>query len=202
MGAQGCTKEAGHSEGASLSGLQMMRSGTDRLLEDRKARVVGQSWCQVARRMACWAAKEDDECQMGADNIISNPAPEISMSSNAVLPVPLLGGGQGKRENIQLVAGEREDGGGVGTEKWRDRDGEAGDGDNGTMEIMGDKQRNLISGALHPTNSRDYIRPSDTSPKIKGAHLRASEMTPPQNGDTLLVNGVPTPPIGMVNERA
>jgi hypothetical protein len=144
--------------------------------------------------MARWVAMEDDEWQKGADNIISNPAPEISTSSNAVLPVPLLGSGQGKRENIQLVAGEQEDGGGVGTEKWRDWDGEAGDGDNGTTEIMGDEQRNSISGALPPTNSRDCIRPSDTSPKINGAHLRASEMTPPQNGDTLLVNGVPTPP--------
>jgi hypothetical protein len=67
--------------------------------------------------MAHWAAMEDDEWQKGADNNISNPASEISTPSNAVLPVPLLDGGQGKRENIKLVVDEREDGGGVGAEK-------------------------------------------------------------------------------------
>jgi hypothetical protein len=148
--------------------------------------------------MAHWAATKDDEWQTGAENNLSNPVPDIPSSINAVLPAPLLDGGQGKRTKVKLTKKEWADGGGMGAEKRSDWNGETGNDSNATMEILDDEQPNLFAGALHPTNSRVRIRPSDTPPpQLNGTHLCSSEMTPPPNGDATSVSGLPTTPFGM-----
>jgi hypothetical protein len=43
----------------------------DKLGDDRKARVIGRTWCRAARRMARWAATEDDDWQQGSGEGIS-----------------------------------------------------------------------------------------------------------------------------------
>jgi hypothetical protein len=151
--------------------------------------------------MAQGAATKDDEWQHGADTNHSKHAPDITSSSNEVLPEPLLDGGQGKRGNIDLMSSERADKFGVGATKQNDWEGNRDNGDNGTTEIMGDEQPNLFAGALHPTNSRESIRSSNTHPQINGAHLRASKLTPPPNGAIMTVNRVPNPPLGVSNDR-
>jgi hypothetical protein len=100
-----------------------------------------------------------------------------------------------------LMASERADGVGVGETKQSDWTEDTEDGNDGTMEIMGDEQLNSFAGALHPNNSRESIRSSDTHPNFNGDHLRASELTPPPHGEIQTVNGVSNPPRGVRTDR-
>ncbi len=80
-------------------------------------------------------------------------------------------------------------------EKRSEGGSETGNKGNETTEILSNKQPNPFAGALHPTNSRVSIRPSDTPTQFNGIHLRASEMTPPPNGDARSVNGLSKNPL-------
>jgi hypothetical protein len=196
-----CAKEAEHIRGALSLRTEFRRDNIDILLEDKKARVVGRSRCQVARQLARGAATADDDWQHGADTNHSKAVLEIPSSCNKVLPEPLLDGGQGKRGRIGLMVSEQADGVGVGETKQSDWTDDTEDGDDGTMEIMGEEQLNLFAGALHANNSRESIRSSDTHPNFNGDHLRASELTPPPHGEIQTVNRVSNPPRGVRTDR-
>jgi hypothetical protein len=176
--------KAEHTGGASRLVVGSISLWLDRFLEDQNARVVGRTWCRVAQRMARWAATEDNERQqeMGAG---TNPAPENLTSSNKVLPQPLLECGQGKihRYNNEcgigpaMGLGPEGDGGDVGSglDKGPNGNGMASNRDKEAMETNDDEMSmaiegvdNSITGALHPNDNKDCIRPSDTSLQTNG----------------------------------
>jgi hypothetical protein len=80
--------EAEHNDSASLSVVGSISPRPDKFLEDRKARVVGRTWCRAARRMAWWAATEDNEGQQGTGPR-DTPTSDKLTSSNEVLLPPL-----------------------------------------------------------------------------------------------------------------
>ncbi len=146
------------------------------LLEDRKAKIVGRSRCRVARRLARSVATADDVWQHGAEVNINKAAPDIPLSCTDIVAQPLLDGGQGKQECIGLTAEFATEGAGVGeiatTKTESDgADGSDGGDKDGTTEIIGDASS--VAKALHPSNSRESIRVSDTHPLLNGVNLRA-----------------------------
>jgi hypothetical protein len=169
------------------------------LLEDRKAKIVGRSRCRVAWRLARSAATADDVWQHGAEININKATLDIPLSCTDMVAQPLLDLGQGKRECIGLTAEFPMEGAGVGeiatTKTESDgADGSDGGNDHGTTEIIGNA--NSVAGALHPRNSRESIRASDTHPLLNCVNLRASEITPPPPGEKGTINKVATPPRG------
>ena len=70
----------------------------DHKWEDQKARVLGRMRCQVARRMAQWAASKDDGRQqgLGATNTLIR---QTGPSSNNIMPHSLMDCRQGKISN-------------------------------------------------------------------------------------------------------
>jgi hypothetical protein len=133
--------------------------------------------------MARWAATVDNERQQetGAG---TNPTPENLTSSNEVLPQPLLECGQGKINPYNECGigpatglGPEGDGGDVesGLDKGPNGNGMASNGDKEAMETNDDEMSmaiegvdDSITGALHPNNNKDCIRPSDMSLQING----------------------------------
>jgi hypothetical protein len=132
--------------------------------------------------MARWALMEDNERQqeMGAR---TNPTPENLLSSNKVLPQPLLDCGQGNINPYNNKCGifpakglgPEGDVGDIGSELDKGANVVASNGGKKAMEINDDKTSmatdrvdDSITGALHPINNRDHIRPSNTSLQTNG----------------------------------
>jgi hypothetical protein len=95
--------ETEHNGSASLSVVGSISPRPDKFLEYQKARVVGRTRCWVARQMARWAAREDNEGQQGT-RARDSSTPDKLTSSNEVLPQPLLDCSQGKI-NIEKANG-------------------------------------------------------------------------------------------------
>ncbi len=119
--------EAEHNEGASIKAVGMVEGQRlDRLGDDCKASVVGQSRCRAARWLACWAATVDDIWQQDARD--SAPYVGDTTTATEVLAQPLLDCGQGKnppqQDEFDTQRGPVADGDGVAV----DRDREDGDG--------------------------------------------------------------------------
>jgi hypothetical protein len=81
--------EAEHDEGASIKAVGMVEGQRlDRLGDDRKASVVGRSWCRAARQLACWAATSDNFWQQDARDSV--PYVGDTTMATEVLAQPLL----------------------------------------------------------------------------------------------------------------
>jgi hypothetical protein len=175
----------------------------DRLGDDRKASVVGQSRCRAACRLACWAATADNIWQQD----VRDSAPYVGDTTTAteVLAQPLLDCGQGKnppqQDKFDTQRGTVADGDGVAV----DRDREDGDGfwrvskdenmrtwweackstgptlDDDCEAAETTTIKKSMNGALHPNLNRERVRPSNTCLPQRGAQLPASELTPPTN---------------------
>jgi hypothetical protein len=167
---------------------------------------------------------EDDEWQQETEASSSTPITKNLVSSNEVLPQPLLDCGQGKinpnKKDYGICPatgrGTEGDGGDVGSGLDGGPDGVANDGDEESMEIKDNSKESMatrkdedsMAGALHPINKRERIRPSNTPFQINGVQLHSSESTPPPNsasppsGEQQLVNWDSTSPRCDVHARA
>ena len=87
--------EAEHNGSASQSVVETRGQREETFWDDRKARMVGWTWCRVARCTAQWAALEDDERQPGS-GVPNTPIWQTGPSSNDAVPHPLMDCGQGK----------------------------------------------------------------------------------------------------------
>jgi hypothetical protein len=88
--------EAEHNMGASKAVIDSIAHMLDKLMEDRNARIVGQSQCRLAQRMGQWAATTDDDWQGGKETNFKITT-DNSTSANERLLQPLLDGSQGKK---------------------------------------------------------------------------------------------------------
>ena len=145
--------------------------------------------------MAQWAALEEDERQQGS-GATNTPIPENLMSSNSVVPHPLMDCGQAEISNNcnnGPTTGQGSDKGSSDVESGQDgeRVGRASEGDeDATGRSVDDVPMAIdgvnypIDGAPHPINNRDRIHPSNTSLQPNGIRLRKYESIPPPHGAT------------------
>jgi hypothetical protein len=191
--------EAEHNGIASQSGIGTRGQRQETSWYDRKARVVGITWCRVARRMAQWAALKDDERQQGA-GATNTPVWQSGSSSNDEVPHPLMDCGHGKfsnKDNKDPAPGQgsAEGSGDVEIGQNGGRVGGASDGDE---DAMGNTVYDVpiaiagvncpITGAPHPINKSVRLRKCESIPPPHSA-------TPPSGGQ-MMVNwkSVPQPP--------
>ena len=121
--------------------------------------MVGKTRCKVARRMAQWAASQDDEQEQGTGEPIT-PINQNGPSSNDEIPHPLMDCGQGK--NMSDEGGVGVDVAvGVGVDVASEKDGErTSDGEDDATGNDSAKDvpiaiagiNYLIAGASHPIN--------------------------------------------------
>ena len=218
-----------NTKGGELAPLQISDYGWDRVLSDatrrqstneshlmassrslfgkvQRAQMVGKTQCKVARRMAQWAASQDDEQQQGAGEP-HTPTNKNGPSSNEGIPHPLMDCGQGKNMSDEGVVGTDVAVGRAAIDvARRTKDGErtidveddekGNDSAGDAQEAIADVNYVLIAGAApHPINKPLRLRTCESiPPALHGAthkplRLRTCKSIPPPPHGA-------TPPLG------
>ena len=209
-GALGCAMEAEHNGSASQSVVEIRGQCKESFWDDRKAQMVGRMRWWVARRTAQWASLQDDERQQGS-GAPNTPIWQTGLSSNNVVPHPLMDCGQRKINNNgnngpATARGLDEGSSDVAIGQDGRRVGRARDGVEDAMKdtvsdvpIAIDGVKYPIAGAPRPINKPAQLHKCESIPPPHGAtppssgpqlvRLRKCESIPPPHGATPTSSG-------------
>jgi hypothetical protein len=188
--------ETEHIEGASKMTVEVGEGNNcnDGSGDDQKARVIGQSRCRAARRLARWAVTADDIQQQDKGNTVPHGGNTTTTETEVLLPT-LLDCGQGKNPPHQNeVVSQQKKGDsneGVASDRIRengDRVKNVSNNNNGGMQEEAyhtTDSTNNREGDARETTTIEKSTHGTQNPNLNKERIPPSDTSLPQHGDQL-----------------